>query len=286
MNGKNSEKEDHIQTLEREVQRAKDSQEEWNIVHGTLEEALKIKDEALKSLQLQQENLQREFVKLNAATQLSSNRNQLESDQNSEKVKLLENEIANVKAEKENLAIKVDENNAQVEGIEILFGFSTNDESLIEQLSCYKFDSNKKLKELERQIKNQEFENNDISRNLVSLEKVMGIPTEKDMSFFERLDNIKNGVLSFRDDEKLNQHHVNELEHTKKELQDLLQKSKDDALKINDLTDELVNKEADCNDLTEENQELKDEINDLKDQLNDVVLQDQTDGAESFSQSN
>ena len=198
-----SEKDDKICGLDLELSKAKDEFESFEDIRYTLEEAMAIKDRNMERAREQMETLQKEYVKLNAEFQLSLNKCQSDANEYEERMTCLNKKMLMCQEAKENITITAGEYKAELEAVEILFGLSDDNDSLIELVSSYKIHTTNKLKEYERLLKDQELENNNIHLILQNTENLCNIPNDDCIPVIARFGNIQNAIHTWKEEFKL-----------------------------------------------------------------------------------
>lgn len=268
------EKDDQIRALERDVTKGQGDSTELEEIKQTLEEALKIKDGAVEKLKEQLNELNHEIAKLRSERQSVIAEKQKELGERVEAIKALEEKLHKAMNEKDTRIVKLDELNSQIEAVEILFGLSNSDESLVEQLGTFKTDSLNKIKEFERKMNNWDLEAASVSRQLGGLESMLGLTSETNTALTERLGALKTHIQDLKESEVPSatvNSKIKTMELRGKEVETKLQQTvelcKVKDAKLKEVSDVLAQKKAECNDLVEENQELMDEIEDLKEQM-------------------
>ena len=260
-----SEKEDITRQAETELRKYDDDRQEWQEVRNTLEEAMTLKDQALEKLNAQLDSLQKDYARLNVEKNRSENNAEDEVTQQRETISKLEGELHQLKVEKDKVAMKNDELVSQYEGIEILFGISEGQDSLIEQLGLWKNDMQEKLRDAQRELIEKEIISGQIQQKLGALERLSNLTSLEQQPISERLDLLKTAIVdrnrklhSGIDVPENNETSKPELSEIEKELQ----------LK----EEELKDKTADYVDVIEENQELKEEVEDLKERIKELNI--------------
>ena len=260
-----SEKEDITRQAETEQRKYDNDRQEWQEVRNTLEEAMTLKDQALEKLNAQLDSLQRDNARLNVEKNRSVNNAEDEVAQQRETISELEGELHQLKVEKDKVVMKNDELLSQYEGIEILFGISEGQESLIEQLGTWKNDMQEKLRDAQRELKEKEIVSRQIQQKLDTLERLTNLTNFEQQPILERLDLLKTALV----DRKRKLHSETEILENNETLKPELSEIKNE-LQLKE--EELKDKTADYDDVIEENQELKEEVEDLKERIKELNI--------------
>ena len=260
-----SEKEDITRQAETEQRKYDNDRQEWQEVRNTLEEAMTLKDQALEKLNAQLDSLQRDNARLNVEKNRSVNNAEDEVAQQRETISELEGELHQLKVEKDKVVMKNDELLSQYEGIEILFGISEGQESLIEQLGTWKNDMQEKLRDAQRELKEKEIVSRQIQQKLDTLERLTNLTNFEQQPILERLDLLRTALV----DRKRKLHSETEILENNETLKPELSEIKNE-LQLKE--EELKDKTADYDDVIEENQELKEEVEDLKERIKELNI--------------